>query len=91
MLLFFLLIAMTYPPIFRPFALCWFALSTLLGAVVSRIILALFFFVLVLPVGVTRRLFGKDAMRLNCWKKGAESVFRVRNHKFVAKDLEPPY
>ncbi len=46
---------------------------------------------LVLPVGLVRRLLGKDSMRIKSWKKGKESVFRVRDHRFSAKDLEHPY
>mgnify|MGYP006998151416 CR=1 FL=1 len=87
----FLLIAMTCPVIFRPFAIFWFALSTALGTVVSKIILSVLFFSLVLPIGYSRRLFGKDAMQLKCWRKGTGSVFRQRNHRFVAEDLEHPY
>ena len=87
----FLVIAMTYPPIFQLFAIFWFGLSTILGTVVSRVILAVLFFALVLPVGLVRRFSGKDAMRISSWQKGNESVFRVRNHRFVAKDLEHPY
>jgi hypothetical protein len=87
----FLVLAMTWPPLFKPFAKLWFALSTALGSVVSKIILALLFFLLVFPIGLLRRLLGKDPMQLRGWKKGPESVFRVRNHQFVAKDLEHPY
>ena len=87
----FLIVAMTYPLIFQPFARFWFALSTALGTVVSKVILSVLYFVLVLPVGLVRRALGKDAMRIKCWKKGNESVFRVREHRFEAKDLEHPY
>jgi hypothetical protein len=87
----FLLVAMTYPPIFRPFARLWFGLSTALGTVVSKVILAVLFYGLVLPVGLVRRAMGKDSMRIKSWKKGKESVFRVREHRFEAKDLEHPY
>ena len=87
----FLIIAMSYPPLFKPFARFWFALSIALGTVVSKIILGMLFFVLVLPVGLLRRALGKDAMRLRGWKKGSESVFRVRDHRFTADDLENPY
>jgi len=86
-----LLIAMTCPLIFQPFAVLWFALSTGLGAIASKIILTMIFFVLVLPVGLLRKIFGKDSMRMKCWKKGNDSVFRLRNHRFVPKDLEHPY
>ena len=86
-----LVMAMTYPLVFKPFARVWFGLSTALGTVVSKIILTLLFFGLVLPVGLARRAMGKDAMRVNSWKKGKESVFRVREHRFVADDLTHPY
>lgn len=86
-----LIIAMTYPPLFKPFARLWFGLSIALGTVVSKIILSLLFFLLVLPVGLVRRLIGKDSMQLKLWKKSAGSVFRERNHRFTAADLENPY
>ncbi len=87
----FLVIAMTYPPFFQPFAIFWFGVSTSLGTVISKVILTVLFFVLVLPVGLVRRVTGKDSMRITSWKKGKESVFRKRDHRFVAKDLEHPY
>lgn len=87
----FLVVAMTYPLIFQPFARFWFALSTALGTVVSKIILTVLFFVIVLPIGLIRRALGKDAMQMKSWKKGKESVFRTRQHKFTAKDLEHPF
>ena len=87
----FLLAAMTFPPIFKPFARFWFASSLALGTVVSKIILTTLFYLLVFPVGFFRRTIGKDAMQVNCWKKGTGSVMRVREHRFEAKDLEHPY
>jgi hypothetical protein len=87
----FLLVAMTYPPLFKPFARLWFALSTFLGTIVSKIILTVVFFTVVLPVGLARRALGKDAMKIKIWKKNQTSVFRQREHRFAAKDLEHPY
>jgi len=87
----FLVVAMTYPPVFKPFARVWFALSIALGTVVSKIILSVLFFGLVMPVGLLRRAMGKDAMQVKEWKKGNASVFRTRDHRFVAADLEHPY
>jgi hypothetical protein len=87
----FLVIAMTYPLIFQPFARLWFGLSIMLGTVVSKIILTVLFFVLVLPTGLVRRVVGKDSMQIRSWKKGKGSVFRGREHRFAAKDLEHPY
>jgi len=87
----FLVVAMTYPLIFQPFARLWFGLSTLLGTVVSKIILAILFYAVVYPIALLRRALGKDSMRLKKWKQGNDSVFRTRDHRFIAKDLEHPY
>ena len=87
----FLVAAMTYPLVFQPFARFWFALSTALGTVVSKIILTVLFFVIVLPVGLIRRAMGRDPMQMKSWKKGKESVFRIRKHVYSAKDMEHPF
>jgi hypothetical protein len=87
----FLIIAMTWPRAFWPFARFWFSLTTALGTVVSKVILTVLFYGLVFPVGLARRALGKDAMQVKAWKKGQASVFRSRNHRFSAQDLEHPY
>jgi hypothetical protein len=38
----------------------WMALAFLLGLIVSTVLLTLFFFVVVTPIGLATRLFGKD-------------------------------
>ena len=86
-----LVVAMTAPGLFRPFAKFWFGFSHALGGVVSRILLTLLFYVMVMPVGLVRRAIGKDTMQLKKWKQGRASVFRDRNHLFTAEDLDNPY
>ena len=86
-----LLLAMTWPRGFQPFARVWFGASAALGTVVSKAVLTGMFFGLVLPMGLMRRTLGKDPMQRRCWKKGKGSVFRVRNHRLVAEDLGHPY
>ena len=77
--------------LFQPFARVWFALSIFLGTIVSKVILAILFYTMVLPVGLVRRAMGKDSMQLKAWKQGEDSVFRVREHVFQKGDLEHPY
>lgn len=86
-----LVVTMTVPNIFRPFAVVWFGVSHALGTIVSRILLTLLFYVLVTPVGCLRRLLGKDAMQIKSWKKEQASVFHNRDHLFKRKDLDHPY
>lgn len=84
-------INMTIPQIYRPVAVVWLAFSELLGTVVSKILMAVVFFVIVTPVGMLRRLLGKDSMKVRAFKGGEESVMVVRNYQFTGQDLERPY
>jgi multisubunit Na+/H+ antiporter MnhG subunit len=82
---------MTAPQVFRPAAVVWFGLSHVLGLVVSKVILAVVFFVVVTPIGLLRRMLGADAMQLKAFKAGHDSVMHQRNHTFTGKDIEAPY
>ena len=86
-----LLINMIGPNIFKPAARIWLGFSHLLGSVMSRIILSIVFLVLVFPVGLVRRIIGKDSLQLNKWKKDRTSVFKTREHEFSADDIKHPY
>lgn len=82
---------MIFPQIYRPFAVVWFGLSDAIGAVTSKILLAIVFFTIVTPIGILRRLFGKDSLKLRGFKASQDSVMTERNHTFVGADLEKPY
>jgi hypothetical protein len=82
-----ILATIVLPIIFYPFAVVWFGLSELLSTVSPAIILAIIFFLIVTPVGLIRRLLGKDSMRLKQFKKNKQSVMIDRNHLYTAPDL----
>ena len=84
-------IDMVLPKIFAPVAVVWFGLAHILGTIMSRVLLSILFFGLVTPVGVLRRLLGKDSLKLRAFKASEESAMLVRNHLFIAKDIEKPY
>ena len=86
-----LVVTMSVPTLFRPFARIWFGFSHALGTLVSRILLTLLFYGLVTPVGFIRRVLGKDSMQLKKWKRGKVSVFHDRDHLFTRQDLDNPY
>ncbi|MBF0481112.1 MAG: hypothetical protein HQK81_13040 [Desulfovibrionaceae bacterium] len=86
-----LLVTMTVPAALTPLARVWFGFSHLLGTVMSKVMLTLVFFLVLTPIGLFRRLTGKDALRLTQWKAGTASVFRVRDHTFTAQDIEQPF
>ncbi len=86
-----LVINMVRPQVYKPLAKWWFALSNLLSLIVPRILLGVLFYVMVTPVGLIRRVLGKDTLQLRKWKKGRESVLRERNHTLSAKDIINPF
>jgi len=85
------IVNMIAPQIFRPIAVIWLGLSNLLGEVVPKVLLSIVFFLVVTPIGILRRLAGKDALKLHVFKGGQDSVMLERNHLFIGRDLERPY
>lgn len=88
--IFFLLICMICPALYRPAARVWFQFSRIIGGVVSKVLLSIVFYTVLTPIGVLRRMIGADAMNLNKWGQ-SESAFTERNVTFSAADLEKPY
>jgi len=86
-----LVVTMTFPFLFKPFAKIWFGLSHQLGILISTILLTLLFFLMVTPVGLFRRMLGRDTMQKKKWKQGKSSVFQERDHLFSREDLDHPY
>jgi len=82
---------MIVPRVYAPVAVLWLGLSHVLGTIMSKILLSILFFGLVTPIGVLRRLFGKDSLKLRAFKANKESAMSVRNHLFVGHDIERPY
>lgn len=86
-----LVLNMTAPMVFGPASKLWFGLSAVLGAVMSRLILTLVFFLVLTPMGLARRAMGKDALKLAAFKTGAGSVFVTRTGAFTPADLKTPF
>ena len=86
-----LVINMTIPVFFYPFAFIWFGFSKIMGTIMSKIILTVLYIVIVIPVGSIRIIIGKDSLLLKKFKKSDESVFKTRNIIFSSKDIEHPY
>lgn len=82
---------MIAPRVYAPAAVVWLGFAEILGTVMSRVLLSILFFGLVTPIGILRRLFGKDSLKLRDFKASEESAMTVRNHVFAGPDLEKPY
>lgn len=86
-----LVVDMICPVIFKPFAFLWFGFAKIMGTFMSKIMLAVVFFLVVFPVGMIRRILGRDSLRLHQFRKEKTSVFAERNHEYTAADLDKPY
>jgi hypothetical protein len=71
-----LLAALVYPKGLAPLYKVWMAFGHALGWVNSRIILGIVFFVVVMPMGLVMRLFGKDFLSMRPNRSGSYWVQR---------------
>jgi hypothetical protein len=52
------------PKTLKPVYMAWMSVGVVLGFIVSNVLLTLFFFVVITPIGLVARLSGKDFLRL---------------------------
>lgn len=62
--LFFLACALLAPRFLAPLNKAWFLLGLWMGEIISPIVLGAIFFLIVTPVSLATRAFGRDALRL---------------------------
>ena len=54
----------TLPQALRHVYIVWMSLAVVLGFIVSNVLLTVFFFIVITPIGLVARLSGKDFLRL---------------------------
>jgi predicted membrane protein len=86
-----LLIAMLVPVLYTPFARLWFHTAKLLEQTTSKIVLLPVFFIIITPVGIIRRLTGKDPLQLKRFNKDKRSVFEEKTHQYTQQDMEKQF
>ena len=65
----FLVLGLINSKILTPLNKLWFKFGILLGKIISPIIMGIVFFLVVTPIGLLMRLFGKDVLNLKLNKK----------------------
>jgi hypothetical protein len=58
-----MVLGLAVPTVLRPLYRVWMALALVLGFIMTRVLLTLVFFLLITPIGLVRRLLGKDPLR----------------------------
>ena len=67
--LIFLILGLLKSKFLSPLNILWFKFGVFLGKIVSPIIMGVIFFLVVTPIGLLMRLFGKDVLNLKLKKK----------------------
>lgn len=81
--------ALLMPSVLRPVYVTWMKIGHVLGWINTRIILGVLFYVLVFPMGLIMRLFGKDPMARKMSK--SISSYRIESVSEPKDRLEKPY
>lgn len=76
----FLIIGLVLPIALRSIHICWMALALSLGWVMSRLILAILFYLVITPIGLIMRLFGYDPL-MRKFDPNAQTYWIKREHK----------
>jgi hypothetical protein len=69
----------------------WLGLSAVLGAINSRVLLTLVYYLVLTPVALLYRLTHRDPLSLKRPDDTGRSYWIVRDHKFGPRDLERPW
>lgn len=74
---FFVLTGLAIQPILKPFYVAWMTFAFLLGWINTRLILGIFFYLILTPIGLILRLTGKDLLDKK-FDRGAETYWKRR-------------
>lgn len=61
--IFLIVVGVVFPKMLAPLYRVWMAIGILLGVIVSPLILLLLFIILIIPMGLLRRVFGDDPLK----------------------------
>ena len=72
------------PAVLKPIYWIWMIFATILGWIMTRVILSLLFYIIITPIGLISRFFGKQFLELR-WEKSKESNWNFRTNEYPQK------
>ena len=75
----FLILGITNSKILTPLKRGWIKLGEILGKVVAPIIMGFIYFIIITPIGILMRLFGKDLLNIKFNKNKSYWIKREKN------------
>ena len=70
------------PAVLKPIYWIWMIFATILGWIMTRVILSLLFYIIITPIGLILRFFGKQFLELS-WDKSKESYWNFRTNEHL--------
>ena len=81
----FCILGIVIPFILKPIYWVWMIFATILGWVMTRVILSLLFYLIFTPIGLVSRLFGKQFIELK-WNRTESSYWNYRSKGVFEKE-----
>ena len=79
------LTSISIPIFLKPVYWIWMIFATILGWIMTRVILSLLFYIIFTPIGLTLRFFGKKFLELR-WDKSKESYWNFRTNEHLKRE-----
>lgn len=76
-------LAFLRPDVLLPLNKLWMQFGLLLGLIISPIVMGLIFFVLITPISILMRVFGRDELRINL--RDRNTYWKIRNSETTEK------
>ena len=86
----FQIIAQIIPILFLPIQKIWMAFSVVMGFVMTRVILALLFYIIITPISFISKIFGKDFLSLKI-EKDKKSYWNLRDEEYKQSSTEKQF
>ncbi len=84
------LLAQIFPKLLFPLQKVWMALAVVLGFIMTRVILSILFYLVITPINITSRLFGKDFLNLKI-EKEKKSYWNLRAEEYDKSSTEKQF
>jgi len=81
----FCILGIAIPFILKPIYWVWMIFATIIGWIMTRVILSLMFYAIITPIGFILRLFGKQFIELN-WNKTDSTYWKYRTKSIFEKE-----
>ncbi|MCF7957047.1 MAG: hypothetical protein K9M57_01225 [Phycisphaerae bacterium] len=75
-----------FPNVLKPLHKAWMLLAIIMGGIMTRVVCCLLFYLMVTPIGIVARLFGKDLLDMRIDKE-SESYWNPKDRDQVDKSV----